>query len=184
MNGDPLVLEVPDLGDDQLRLRPWRLDDAPSLVRAWHDPAVIEGSRPPADRSLATAARWIEGCDERRRAGLAFDLVIAGSDDRVMGEVGLSKLNPRRRAALIGWWTHAQERGRGVATTAVSLFTDWALGSGGLRALLAEIGAGHDASIRVAEAAGFRPLENSRNPQETARGRASRVWYVAVSTVK
>jgi RimJ/RimL family protein N-acetyltransferase len=185
VNAGLVVLEVPDLGDERLRLRPWRLADAPALVRAWHDPDIIEGSRPPADRSPEAASRWIGGCDERRRLGVALDLVIADpADDRVLGEVGLSKLDPGRRAAVIGWWVHADERGRGVATDAITLFTQWALGPAGLRALFAEIATDNPASLRVAERAGYRQVENPRNPQETARGRAPRVWYVAVSTVK
>lgn len=184
----PLVLEVPDLGDDRLRLRVWAKSDAPSLVRAWGDPAIIEGSSPPDDRSLDAAARWIGGCDERRRAGVAFDLAIADADDRVIGEVGLSRLGSERRGAMIGWWVHLEHRGQGVATTAVSMLTEWALGPGRLRALVAEIGAENDASIVVADRAGFRrmtaPADGSGNPQETTRGSAARVWYVASSTVK
>jgi RimJ/RimL family protein N-acetyltransferase len=180
----PIVLDVPDLADDRLRLRAWRAEDASALVRAWTDPAIIDGSHPPTDCTIEAATRWIEGCDERRRAGLAFDLVIAGTDDQVMGEIGLSNLDPQRRAALIGWWVHAEARGSGVAGAAVALFTDWALGPAGLRALIAEIGADNPASIRVAEQAGYVVITDTRFPQEIARGRAPRVWYVAHSTVK
>ena len=186
MSAAPIVLEVPDLADDrrQLRLRPWRADDAPALAQAWNDPVIIEATNPPPDRSVQAATRWIEGCDQRRRSGLSFDLAIAGPTDLVMGEVGLSRFDPPRRAALIGWWVHAEARGRGVATSAVSMLSDWVLGPGGLHALIAEMGADNEASIRVAERAGFAVMDDTRFPQETARGRAPRVWYVAHSTVK
>jgi len=154
-----MVLEVPDLATDTIRLRPWRIDDAASLSRAWHDPAVIAGSTPPPDRSVEAAVRWIDGCDERRRAGVAFDLVIAAlHDDRVLGEVGFSRFDTGRRAALTGWWVHEEARGAGVAGAAVSLLIEWALATTSVDHVLAEIGADNPASERVAVRAGFEPV--------------------------
>jgi len=180
-----IVLEVPDLATETIRLRPWRGDDAATLSLAWHDPDIIAGSRPPVDRSVPAASHWIEGCEVRRQAGVAFDLVIAAcDDDRVLGEVGFSRFDVGRRAALMGWWVHPEERGRGVAGEAVGSLTEWALNDGGLVAILAEIDPTNVASERVAQRAGFRVMNDTRNPQETARGRGARVWYVANSTVK
>lgn len=184
MTNDPIVLAVPDLGTERVRLRPWRAVDAPALVRAWHDPDIIAGSTPPPDRSLEAARRWIEGVDERRRAGLALDLVIAGDTDTVWGEVGLAQIDPERRAAVIGWWVAADRRGSGVATEAVTLLTRWALEPGRLRALFARIGVDNPTSASVATRAGYTPLEPPRNPQPRARGSTPSVWYVAHSTVK
>lgn len=156
-----IALDLPDLVSEALRLRPWRASDASSLVRAWHDPAVIDGSTPPPDRSEAAAARWISGCEQRRLAGVAFDLVIASiDDDRVLGEVGFSQLNADRRAALMGWWVHEEARGARVATTAVTMLADWVLGDGGLAHVFAEIGAQNPASEAVARAAGFGRLDS------------------------
>ena len=154
-----LVLEVPDLAADGIRLRPWHVDDAPSLSRAWHDPAIVAGSIPPPDRSVDAATRWITGCEERRRAGVAFDLVIADrADDAVLGEVGFSRFDPGRRAALMGWWVHEEARGRGVATASVTLLADWMLESTWVDHVLAEIGVDNPASEAVARTAGFEPL--------------------------
>ena len=159
MSAGSVVLEVPDLATDSIRLRPWRVDDAASLSRAWHDPAVISGSTPPPDRTVEAAVRWIDGCDERRRAGVAFDLVIAApDDDRVLGEVGFSRFDVDRRAALMGWWVHDEARGAGVATMAVSLLAEWALASTWIEHILAEIGADNPTSERVALRAGFGSL--------------------------
>lgn len=159
MTGERPVLEVPDLATDLLRLRPWKAGDAPSLSRAWHDPTVIAGSTPPPDRSVEASARWIAGCEERRRAGVAFDLVIAAvDDDRVLGEIGFSRFDRDRRAALMGWWVHEEARGRGVASTAVGLVLGWVLESTWVEHVLAEIGPDNPASEAVARAAGFEPL--------------------------
>ena len=84
---------------DEVTLRPWRVDDTPALVAAWHDDAIVAGSTPPPDRSAAAARRWIEGCDVREQRLLAVDRVIdvAGA---CVGEVGLSDIDQRRGAAV------------------------------------------------------------------------------------
>lgn len=161
MSDGPLVLEVPDLRDDGWHLRPWRVEDAPSLVRAWHDPAIVAGSMPPADRSLDAAERWIAGCDERRLAGVAFDLVIADDADGVVGEFGLSRFDVDRAAAMAGWWIHEEARARGLGGSVVTAATEWLL-TQGLRAVLAEIDPGNHASVAVARRAGYARLGNAR----------------------
>lgn len=156
MNPGAIVLDVPDLADADIRLRPWRLEDAPALVAAWHDPAVLAGAHPPEDRSERGARRWIEGWEVRRAGGIAFDLVVADlADDSVVGEIGLSRFDPGRRAAMAGWWIAESARGRGLAAAAVRLMTDWAMAPGRLAAVLASIDVDNVASARVAERAGF-----------------------------
>ena len=61
---------------DEVTLRPWRVDDTPALVAAWHDDDIAAGSTPPPDRSAVAAARWIEGCDVREQRLIAVDRVI------------------------------------------------------------------------------------------------------------
>jgi RimJ/RimL family protein N-acetyltransferase len=169
----PVVLEVPDLRGDGFVLRPWRVDDAPSLSRAWHDPAIIAGSTPPPDRSEAAAARWIEGWEERRLRGLALDLVVAdpaGGD--VLGEVGLWSLSTTPHpVASIGWWIHEEHRGRGLATAAVRAVAHWVVAETVLASVQAEIQADNTASLAVAQRAGFH-LVSDGNPQIWLRDRA------------
>ena len=157
MTDEPaIVLGTPDLGDELVRLRPWRLDDAASLVAAWEDPAILAGSSPPDERTLASATLWIEGWELRRSTGVALDMVVADpTDDRVVGEVGLSGFDRRRRAAMIGWWVAAPERGRGIATRAVATLVDWVLAPDRLDSVVAEIGGGNSASVHVAREAGL-----------------------------
>lgn len=154
MSVSPVVLEIPDLAGDGWRIRGWEAGDAGSLVRAWHDPAIIAGSTPPDDRSEDAAARWIAGCDERRLAGRAFDVVAVDEAGEVLGEFGLSRFDAGREAAVAGWWIHAEARGRGVGGAMVEAMTEWLL-SGPFRALLAEIDPANAASVAVARRAGF-----------------------------
>ncbi|MEM8708241.1 MAG: GNAT family N-acetyltransferase [Actinomycetota bacterium] len=139
-------------------LRPWHVDDAPALVAAWHDPDVMVGSTPPEDRSLEAARGWIEGVGVREQRLLAVDRVIDVGGVAV-GEVGLSDIDQRRGAALIGWWVGADHRGRGFATAGVRAMVDLAT-QFGVQALVAQIGADNAASIVVAERAGFTLLRS------------------------
>ena len=138
---------------DLVTLRPWRVDDAPVLVAAWHDDDILAGSTPPPDRSPASAARWIEGWEVREQRLLAVDRVIDVAGECV-GEVGLSDIDQRRGAALIGWWVAAEHRGHGHATAGVAAMVDVA-SAFGVHTLVAQIGVENEASVRVAERAGF-----------------------------
>ncbi len=138
---------------DAVTLRPWRIDDAPALVAAWHDPAIIAGSTPPKERSPEAAQRWIDGVGVREQRLLAVDRVIDVAGECV-GEVGLSDIDQRRGAALVGWWVAADHRGNGYAVAALQAMVDVAA-TVGVHALVAEIGVENAASVAVAERAGF-----------------------------
>ncbi len=155
--GDPVLnLSPPKLIGADVIMRPWAVDDAPALAEAWSDPDIAAGSNPPADRSVESARGWIEGAGLRTGAQLAMDLAASDPNDgRVLGEVGISRVDPVRRAALIGWWVAKDERQRGIASEAVSLVATWLLDEGGFEALLAEIDDANEASKRVAAKAGF-----------------------------
>ena len=116
----------------------------------------------PEPANEAVAADWIGGCAARRTAGLALDLAVVdlSKPDRavVHGEVGLSAVDRDRGTARIGWWTAPDHRRRGVATEAVSLLAQWALGPLGLDALVAEVDPDNVGSLAVARTAGFEDL--------------------------
>lgn len=148
---------------DTLTLRPWRPDDAAALSAAWHDPDIVAGSTPPADRSLAGAVRWIEGCGVREQRLLAVDRVIDVAGECV-GEVGLSDIDQRRGAALVGWWVAADHRGRGHATAGLKAMVDVAA-TFGVTALVAQIAVDNEASVAVATRAGFELLREGSTEQ-------------------
>ncbi|MCP3854649.1 MAG: GNAT family N-acetyltransferase [Actinomycetia bacterium] len=162
-----IPLPDPPLSDDLIGLRPWRPPDAGALVAAWADPEIARWTTLPPRTDRAYAQRWIAGGSQRRERSLAIDLVIVPLADPsdVWGEVGLWDLgrvpNSSRpaRQAEVGWWVDADQRGRGVATRALLLFSAWALDALGLHRLVAHTKAGNPASTRVAEHAGFQLIE-------------------------
>ena len=165
-----LPLPEPTLAGMRCLLRPWEVGDAATLAAAWSDPEVRRWQPVPDHADLAAASAWIAGEADRRRAGLALDLVAVepvtgpgiGSDAAVeaaadvLGEVGLSAFDPEAGAAMIGWWTVDRPRRRGVATEMVRLLTTWALGPPlGLDVLVAEVEPANPGSVAVALAAGY-----------------------------
>lgn len=126
----PLSLPDPPLTDlaAGIVLRPWDVRDAPALEDAWTDPDIARWTAVPAGRTLVDAERWIAGAQHRRDAGVALDLVIAGCDGVVRGEVGLVVTDDERRWAEVGYWAAPMWRGSGSTAPAVRVLTDWALG--------------------------------------------------------
>lgn len=152
-----MVLPVPDLAGPTTRLRPWRVTDAPALVAAWHDPVIRDRLSVPEPANEASASSWISQRERAWADGLSVDLAVTDpTSGTVIGEVGLSQLDPVRRAALVGWWIAEDWRGRGRAGEAVRLVVDWALSVGPLEAVMAEISADNLASVAVARRAGLR----------------------------
>jgi RimJ/RimL family protein N-acetyltransferase len=139
-------------------LRPWRPADAAALAAAWSDPEIARWTAVPEDRSVDAAARWIAGWDERRRSGLALDLVVTPADDdaAVLGEVGMAFLTD---PPTMGWWVVRDARGRGVATAAVRRFVEAFVT---VAEVVAEVDEANPASIAVARAAGFESVTRGR----------------------
>jgi RimJ/RimL family protein N-acetyltransferase len=139
-------------------LRPWRAADAETLAAAWADPDIARWTAVPEDRSVEAAARWIGGWDERRRRGLALDLVVTPADDDavVWGEVGVAFVTD---PPTMGWWVRPDARGRGVATAAVRRFVEEFLTAD---EVVAEVDEANPASVAVARAAGFETVTRGR----------------------
>jgi RimJ/RimL family protein N-acetyltransferase len=117
---------------------------------------------------VAHAAHWIHHEEDRRRAGLAIDLVISPSTGErqhiVLGEVGLAPIDWATRTAQIGWWVERGARGQRIATRAVTLLAGWARDTLGLMPV-ATVDPANRASWRVAERAGVVVVEPTIEPR-------------------
>jgi [ribosomal protein S5]-alanine N-acetyltransferase len=77
-------------------------------------------------------------------------------DATAVGGVGLQPMTDvNRRSAEIGYWLGVAYWGRGIATEAVALVTEWAFGAHGLLRIFAQPFAANLASQRVLEKAGY-----------------------------
>lgn len=155
-----LVVDVPRLAGPRTVLRPWRAADAGVLAAAWRDPAIRDRLEVPEPADEAAASHWISQRERAAAERRSVDLAVTDPPSgEVIGEVGLSGLDPVRRAALIGWWIAEGRRGQGRAAEAVRLVLDWALSQGPLDAVMAEIDSDNPASAAVARRAGMRQVD-------------------------
>lgn len=153
-----------------LTLRPWLERDAPALVAAHRDVAMLrwltrhitdEGSALIAIREQQEA--WLAGArftfavvEQPAEFADANDLSIDELDP--IGSVSIRRLDKRFDVAEVGYWVAAHARGRSIAPRAVQAALDWAVDlwrDEPLRRFELIHTIGNDASCRVAEKAGF-----------------------------
>ncbi len=135
-------------------VRPFVAADAASVASAANDRRIWVQLRDlfPHPYSVADAERYI-GRVAPVDPPHSLAIIVNG---RAAGGVGLQPMTDvNRRTAEIGYWIGADFWGRGIATEAVTLVTDWAFGAHGFLRIFAEPFAGNLASRRVLEKAGY-----------------------------
>jgi RimJ/RimL family protein N-acetyltransferase len=140
--------------DGTIRLEP--LDEAhlDGLAGLGRDPEVQRYTYVPSPWVEGFERTWLGRYDQGdgSRAGFA---VVDEADGRFLGMAALVTLDLDGRQAEAGYIVSPQARGRGVASRALTLLTDWALGELGLERVELRITDGNEASMRVAEKCGY-----------------------------
>jgi [ribosomal protein S5]-alanine N-acetyltransferase len=143
-----------ELVGSRCNVRPFRAADAPSLAAAANDRRIWLQLRDlfphpygPGDAQAYIARVGV--VDPPRSQAIVVD-------GRAVGSVGLELMTDvNRRSAEIGYWLAVHLWGRGIATEAVTLVTDWAFGAHGLLRIFAQPFAENRGSRRVLEKAGY-----------------------------
>ncbi len=159
-----MTLDVPELADDRIRLRPPALTDVDAITAAVQDPAIPRFTRIPSPYQRADAVAWVGAATSAWRRGdeAGFVIVECGTE-ALLGGIGVHQLRGTDGPPFVGYWVAAAARGRGVATRALRLVVGWAFGPLGLDQLTAWVFSDNPVSPRVLEAVGFR-----RDPGEPA----------------
>jgi len=167
-----LPLPAPPLSSDLLTLRAWTAEDAGSVVAAFQDPLIDRFvASVPAPCDDAGARSWLASHEPARKHGSRLELAIGSPEsDRVLGSIALSSVERLHARAMVSFWVLPEARGRGVATDAVQLLAEWALGDFGLKRLEMFIEPENVGSQRVAERCGF-AREGLLRSRWVARGR-------------
>ena len=138
-------------------IRPYRLDDAQSIVEAVHESrAELQPWMPwchPA-YSLEDSRSWLGIQVPAFEKKTAFEFAIVAADGGYLGGCGLNQLDGINRRANLGYWVRSKATRQGVATTAVCALRDWAFQSTDLIRLEILVAIGNGASHRVAQKAG------------------------------
>jgi RimJ/RimL family protein N-acetyltransferase len=149
------------LTDGEVTLRPFTVADVPAVTTACQDPEINRWTASiPWPYEEEHASGWIATHEASWQRGEGAELAItAARDGRLLGSLGLLPIDWDLRAVTAGYWVVASERGRGVATRALCLGRDWALGTLGLATVELVTMVGNVTSQRVAQKAGFSLIE-------------------------
>lgn len=151
----------PTLTDGVVLLTPFRVDDAPTMVEWDHDPEMSRWfdfpPLPPEAEHLASVGGVIARWRDEYEAGTTIPWAVRDPvSERLLGSV---ELRPRPDGGSdASYGTHPASRGRGIATRALRLASDWAFEHGFDRVVV-EVDARNVPSARVAAAAGFVEIE-------------------------
>lgn len=107
-------------------------------------------------REPATFARFIRDLDREARADRALPWCIE-VDARIVGQVHLFGIvRAAQQSAAVGYWLSESDTGRGLATRALALAIDHALGPAGLHRVEVNIRGDNARSLAVVERLGLR----------------------------
>ncbi|MEN0063403.1 MAG: GNAT family N-acetyltransferase [Myxococcota bacterium] len=129
------------------------------------------------DESWESMSRWlnwlvdrarqtsVEHCRRRVQASAnriatwwqqdALELKVTDHAGRLVGNVGLYKIDWRRRKFSIGYWTRTSQHGQGIATEACNALLRFAFGALSAKGVGLGVHPENHASLRVVEKCGF-----------------------------
>ncbi len=166
------------LSDGRVTLRPWRLADAALMAAACADPEIALFCMMPAGYTTALARDFIADAPRAwTEDGWLHLALTAARGRRPIGAVGALRGDPRLPNADLGYWVMPDHRGRGLGRAGVSLLTDWAFATLGLRRLSIGTMVANEASRHVARALGFVPEALLRNARPFGARRTDCVVY-------
>ena len=170
-----MALEVPDLRDGTIMVRPWRDDDVETAIAICQDPEIARWTRVPSPYREQDALEFFEVARDGWETGASPTFaVVEAAGGQIVGSIGV-----RINAAIgdIGYVVSAVERLRGFGTRAVLLVCRWAFEELGLERLQITVQPENTASQRLAEKAGFRREGVLRSYLEIKGGRADVVMF-------
>jgi RimJ/RimL family protein N-acetyltransferase/8-oxo-dGTP pyrophosphatase MutT (NUDIX family) len=168
----------PELTDGVVVLRPWREEDIEEAL-AGHDELIAHWfgfpeTAPTPEQHRKAIERWHEGyADQRRLVGFVVE-----HEGRVVGAVDVRKVG--EATGELSWTLYAGQRGKGYATRAVRLLSDYAIDVLGLGRVEAKVEPGNEKSMRVATRAGLR-REGVRRVPPGSGDRAETTEYVVLA---
>src|SRR5439155_3342749 len=116
----------PTLADDTIRLEPLTQADVPDMFALTSDPDVIRFTRVPTGCDEAFVRDWIGRYESGWEGGTRVGYAIRARDGEFLGFAALVEVDLANREGELGYMVAPAARGRGVASRAVELLTQWA----------------------------------------------------------
>jgi len=139
-----------------MNVRPFEAGDAPALHAAVRASIASLSYWFPwcrEDYALTDAEARVEACIAAWRDGSEYPFAIF-EGDRLLGSVGLNRIDRVAGSANLGYWIGEAHRGRGLATRAAAWAADYGFRELGLERIEIRVLPHNAASLRVAEKLG------------------------------
>ncbi len=142
----------------EIRIRPFRRDDAQPLYNAVRE--SFEHLSPwlpwcTADYDLDSSRSWITYTEVMWYEAREFHFVVeSAGGGQLLGGVGITDINKKRKLGKLGYWVRRSRVGRGIALQAALQAARYGFASLHLQRLEIEIAEGNRASRAVAEKLG------------------------------
>lgn len=140
-----------------VRLAPLGVPHLEGLSRLVADPDVQRYTRIPSPPPADFARTWLGRYDDGRRDGTREGFAIVDDrDGAFLGIAVAARIEREARSAELGYIVDRGARGRGVASQALLLLTEWGFAALGALRLELYISVENEPSKRVAERCGYR----------------------------
>jgi ribosomal-protein-alanine N-acetyltransferase len=160
------------LTDGIVTLRPPDEGDLAAIAEGIEDPEVVRWIGPPDGTAAQTLA-----LNRARSAAGSPTFAICESDGICVGHVWANVPPDEPTAAAIGYWLLPAARGRGLATRAVRLLSEWLVAERGVTTLRLFTDPGNAASQGVAERGGFTRIGLEKGREELDGRSVDRVRF-------
>ncbi len=166
--------EIATLQYGLVTLRPSTEADIDSIFQACQDPLIPAFTTVPANYTLDHAIDFVRsdlfGLADRREIRFIVDYGN-GDDIAFAGVISLHTINIKNHSAEIGYWLEKSMRGKGIATTATKMITDYGFRSLGFRRIEGLADVENTASQKLLTKAGYQREGILRNKVTRDDGR-------------
>ncbi|MFP3964604.1 precorrin-2 C(20)-methyltransferase [Actinomadura fulvescens] len=145
------------LRGERVELRPFSIDDGAALIEIIRAGEDFLPDNFPRELDAERLAWWLNtGVHQPQRYGLAIHLAVLDRESGAFaGTIGLFRVDWSQLTCEVGYGMRPGARGRGHATEALQLISEWALRECGLHRVELRAMTSNHASVRVAEKAGY-----------------------------
>lgn len=166
--------EIPTLTYGLLTLRPSNESDIEAIFNGCQDPLIPKFTTVPSGYTIDHAIEFVRSDPfsfaERREIRFVIEHGN-GVDKKFAGVISLHTINIKNHTAEIGYWMEKSMRGKGIATTAAMMITDYGIATLGFRRIDGLVDADNEASQKVLMKAGFEREGILRNKVTREDGR-------------
>ncbi len=176
--------EIATLTDGLITLRPSNENDIDAICKACQDPLIPAFTTVPTDYTIDHAIDFVRSDPfsfaERRELRFVIDYGT-GADRKFAGVVSLHTINIKNHTAEIGYWLDANQRGKGIGTTAAKLITEHGISEIGFRRIEGLVDVDNVASQRLLLGAGYLQEGTMQNKVTREDGRQIDMALFAVT---